>query len=363
MNTKPSKAETSSAKRRERDAFNDKEAAKMLAIPVSKLYRICDFFDRDPDDAWELIEGEFFEYEPGQAKKRRFYEEGVMAIAKYLEETEGGSFLARLKEFFTHHRARVTRALVQRRIIQVTQDRTTLVIRGELVFLQQRSVVRVLGTNGKGMAGALRRIEAESAGLDGAEGLEIDVHFADIAEAGGRHWSQRGIARLARSMHERGRITKARKAWVKAVADVAEDCFAVQRKVLESHEARVRAAMERARSKAKACAVTQQKVKAADRTPLELEAHHLFDAASRPDLAALDDNLLVISAALHRNFHKWIGNRPCEPKDFVDYLLRNELLHFQGSPSTRARQEKRQQKLMHRLELLQARYEGNRLLY
>ncbi len=164
------------------------------------------------------------------------------------------------------------------------------------------------------------------------------MHFADFDDVEGRHWSQRGIARLARTMHERGRITKARKAWVKA-------------------------AMERARSKAKACAVTQLKPNAADRNPIELEAHHLFDAATRPDLGALDDNLLVISSALHRNFHKWMGNRPCEPKDFVDYLLRNELTHFEGSPSTRARQEQRQQKLIHRLELLQARYEGNRLLY
>jgi hypothetical protein len=310
MTTPPATSATATRRRRERDAFSDKEAAKMLGIPVSKLYRICEFFDSDPDDAWDLIEGEFFEYEPGQARKRRFYEEGVMAIAKYLEETEGGSFLARLKEFFTHHRARVTRALVQRRIIQVTQDRSTLVIRGDLVFLQQRSVVRVLGTNGKGMTGTLRRIEEESAGLDGAEGLEIDVHFADFEDVEGRHWSQRGIARLSRTMHERGRITKARKAWVKAVADVAEDCFEVQRKVLESHEARVKAAMDRARSKAKACAVTQQKPNAADRNPIELQAHHLFDAASRPDLAALEDNLLVISSALHRNFHKWMGNRP-----------------------------------------------------
>ena len=86
-------------------------------------------------------------------------------------------------------------------------------------------------------------------------------------------------------------------------------------------------------------------------------------AASRPDLAALEENLLVISSALHRNFHKWMGNRSCEPKDFVDYLLRNELTHFDGSPSTRVRQVQRQQQLIHRLEMLQARYEVNRLLY
>jgi hypothetical protein len=360
-------------RQRQRDAFSDKEAAKMLGIPVTKLYRICDFFDAAADDPWELIEGEFFEYEPGQARKRRFYEEGVIAIAKYLEETEGGSFLAKLKEFFTHHRARVTRALVQRRIIQVTQDRSALVIRGDLVFLQQRSVMRVLGTNGKGMAGTVRRIQEESAGLEGAEGLEIDVHFADIDSNENRcnenrgnenrHWSQRGIARLARTMQDRGRITKARKAWVKAVADVAEDCFEVQRKMLESHDARVRAAMDRARSKAKSCAVTQQKPTAADSNPIELEVHHLFDAATRPDLADQEENLLVISSALHRNFHKWMGQYPCEPKDFVDYLLRNELTHFEGSASTRVRQEQRQQKLIHRLELLQVCYEGNKLCY
>ena len=58
-----------------------------------------------------------------------------------------------------------------------------------------------------------------------------------------------------------------------------------------------------------------------------------------------------------------MGNRPCEAKDFVDYMLRNELTHFNGSPSTRARQEQRQQALIHRLEQLQARYEGNRLFY
>jgi hypothetical protein len=335
----------------------------MLGIPSTKLARICKAFDADPDDEWDLIEGEFCEFEPGQARRRRFYEEGVMAIAKYLEETEGGSFLARLKEFFTHHRARVIRALVQRRIIQVTQDRSSLQIRGELLFLQQQSVVRVLGTNGKGMVGTVRRIEQEDASLAGAEGLQKGKHFDDFDDLPGRYWSQVGIVRLARTMHERGRISKARKAWVKAVAEVAEDCFEVQRKELESHEAKVKRAKDNVRKNKKCCEVTRQKPRVSDRNPLELEVHHLFDASTRPDLAALEDNLLLITSTLHRNFHKWLGNRPCEPKDFVDYLLRNELEHFDGTERVRAQRERRRQKLIHRLELLQARYEGNRLLY
>jgi hypothetical protein len=144
--------------KRNRDAFSFQETAKILGISPKRLESICNFFDAHDDDEWELIEGEFFEYEPGQASKRRFYEEGVMAIAKYLEEQEGNSILAKIHEFFTHHRARVTRTLVKRRIIQATQDRSAIQIRGSLVFLEQRSVINILGTNGKGMAGTIRRI-------------------------------------------------------------------------------------------------------------------------------------------------------------------------------------------------------------
>jgi hypothetical protein len=351
-----------------RDAFSFQETARILGITAKKLNSICDFFDANPNDEWELIEGEFFEYEPGQARSRRFYEEGVMALAKYLEEKEGGSILAKIHEFFTHHRARVTRTLVKRRIIQITQDRSAIQIRGDLVFLEQRSVVRVLGTNGKGMAGTISRIQEESSGLEGAEGLEIGVHFDSFEGKDKRHWSQRGIVRLAKTMRDKGRISKARKAWVKAVADVAEECFEVQLKLLESHEARVKAAKEKVRQRAlrkdgSGCAISGYKPSPSDQNPVELEVHHLFDASSRPDLAAYEENLIAITSSIHRNFHKWMGSRPCEPKDFVDYLLGNEMSHFDGPPSTKKRKEQKLQKLMSRLELLQARFEGNHLLY
>lgn len=353
---------------RRRDSFSFQETAKILGITAKKLKRICDFFDAHANDEWELVEGEFFDYEPGQARSRRFYEEGVMAIAKYLEEKEGGSFLSKIREFFTHHRARVTRTLVRRRIIQATQDRSTIQIRGSLVFLGQRSVMTVLGTNGKGMSGAIRRIQEESAGLEGAEGLEIGIHF-DVFEGNDqKHWSQRGIVRLAKTMHEKGRISKARKVWVEAVAEVAEDCFEGQRKLLVSHEGRVKAATDRARQRAlrkggPGCAVSGYQPLETDMNPEPLEAHHLFDACTRPDLAAFDDNLLVITRRIHQNFHKWLGNKPCEPKDFIDYLLQNEMSHFDGPPSTKKQRERKLDRLMNRLELLQARFHDNRLLY
>jgi hypothetical protein len=76
----------------------------------------------------------------------------------------------------------------------------------------------------KGMAGTVQRIQKKSAGLDGAKGLEndvhfIDVHFADVDGNDSRLWSQLAIVRLARTMHDKGPITKARKAWVKAAKE------------------------------------------------------------------------------------------------------------------------------------------------
>ena len=50
--------------------------------------------------------------------------------------------------------------------------------------------------------------------------------------------------------------------------------------------------------------------------------------------------------------------RPCEPQDFIEYLLTHELSRFDGSQ----RQEMRLQKLMYHLELLQSNFEGH-LLY
>ena len=47
----------------------------------------------------------------------------MMAILKYREEKEDINCPDKLNEFFPHRRARVTQAFVQRRIIQVSQER------------------------------------------------------------------------------------------------------------------------------------------------------------------------------------------------------------------------------------------------
>ena len=75
-----------------RDLLTDRETAKLLKIKINTLYKMVDFFDKYDDDEWDLIEGEHFEYvqRRGERQERRFTEEGVEALAKYLEgENEG----------------------------------------------------------------------------------------------------------------------------------------------------------------------------------------------------------------------------------------------------------------------------------
>ena len=70
-----------------RDLLTDRETAKLLKIKINTLYKTVDFFDKYDDDEWDLIEGEHFEYlqSRGVLQERRFTEEGVDALANYLE--------------------------------------------------------------------------------------------------------------------------------------------------------------------------------------------------------------------------------------------------------------------------------------
>jgi len=84
-----------------RDLLTDRETAKILGKRIDVLYKIVDAFDAKADDEWELVEGEHFEYAgPAVAgangrRPRRFSEEGVEALARYIEATEKRACLAR----------------------------------------------------------------------------------------------------------------------------------------------------------------------------------------------------------------------------------------------------------------------------
>lgn len=329
----------------------DAETAKILGITVNKLYKICDRFDEDKEDEWELTEGEHFEWLRKDVRKRLFYESGAMAIAKYLQESAENNILGifeKVVEKLTSRRKKVRRQLVKRRIINEFASLDDALVKGDLVFMQRRQVIKILATNGKGFNFAVRREQSNSA-LTGREPMEIGIHF-DKDDADAQIWSQRGIARVAKNMSE-NLSKKPRRAWTDAVAEIIEEAVNEQRLYLTDFEARVRKAMKAAKEAAQSkCKVTLQRRTATN--PFDLHVHHLFDKESRPDIADNMSNLLVMHEDIHRGFHSVYGYGACEPQDFIEYITTVEIERFKAP-----RKRKHLTALINRLEQIQRQLE------
>ncbi len=338
------------------ELLSAEETARILGVRKDRLYNICKFFDNDNDDEWELVLGQHFEWLSKGDQTRRFYEEGAMAIAKYLQEEVKSKpffgFVDAVREKITHRRKRTRQLLVRRRIISEMKDLDGIVLRNDLVFMERRRVIRVLDTNGKGLNSAAKR-EQNNSGLDGRQPMQVGKHFEDID--GIQHWSQIGIVQIAKNMSE-NLSRKSRRAWTDAVAEVVEDAIADQRKYLDSFEARLQKAMKKAKSQANgSCQVSRMRKTPAK--PFDLHAHHLFDKATRRDLACFPENLLVMHEDIHDGFHAWHGSESCEPKDFIEYLTTVESWRF-DTPS----KNKHLHLLINRLESLQQDFKSKELV-
>ena len=344
-----------------RDLLTDREAAKILNIRIDRLYETVDFFDRFDDDPWELIEGDHFEFvqQTGDYQERRFTEEGVEAIARYLDGETAGIF-AQVMELLTHRKRKRKQMLVSRRITQEFIETNGIVKTvGQLVFVDRPTTIKILQTNSLGINNSINRL-FKSDSLDGQEGLEIEKHFV-MDENREKAWSQKGLASIALDMKENAKITKARRAWMSAIGEVVDECFKKELKRLNSADLRIARAIRKAKRAAKdTCQVTG--ARRARGRDLTLDGHHLFDKSNRPDLADLHENILVMESGIHADFHCWQSRRDstCEPKDFLEYL---ETARFDLIDPTNTANGKRHYALTEHLLKLQKNFQGNKLHY
>ena len=259
-----------------RDLLTDRETARILGKQINTLYKTVDFFDSDDKDEWDLVEGEHFEFttRSGDYRERRFYEEGVEALAEYFDRNTPG-IIKLVGEALTHRRRKRKQMLVSRRITQeLIESGSLLEVRGELGFVGRKTCINVLQTNGRGINNSIDRL-SQSGMLDGEEGLEIEKHFL-LSEVGEKIWSQKGLASMAIDMSHNSSINKARKAWVGAVGEVVEDCFKIEIKRLAAAPLRIDQAIAKAKRAVRdTCQVTgKKKARGKD---LSLDGHHLFD--------------------------------------------------------------------------------------
>ncbi|WP_269617214.1 hypothetical protein [Prochlorococcus marinus] len=338
------------------------EVAKILNKTTTQLTNTIKFFDAHDDDEWELQEGEHFEFliksGPLHLRPRRFTEEAVAILARYYEEKGEINFVNRVLDALLRRRLKRKKMLVSRKIVkQFVSSEVPLEIRGEFAFVTKKTTINILETNGKGFNNSEQRL-INSGSLDGQEGLEIDKDFIRSEETEERMWSQRGIARLAIDMSQNSRIKKSRKVWVETVGDVVEDCFKQEIKRLNAASNRIDKIISNAKKATNyTCQVSGKKKNNVN--SVQLIGHHLFDRHTRPDLADLQENILVVENQIHIQFHAWKGGESCEPKDFLKFLLdvRFDLI----DPDNSVASKKRYQYLLTWLEKLQKNYEKSYL--
>ena len=261
-------------------------------------------------------------------------------------------------EALTHRRRRLKKMLVSRRITQELIESGSLVeVRGDLGFVNHKTCINVLQTNGRGINNSIDRL-TQSGMLDGEEGLEIEKHFL-LSEEGEKLWSQKALASITVDMRHNSSIKKVRKAWVSAVGEVVEDCFKIEIKRLTSAPLRIDKAIAKAKRAVRdTCQVTgKKKARGRDQS---LDGHHLFDKCNRSDLADFSDNILVVKSSIHSDFHSSKGGSGCEPKDFLNYSseIRGDLFD-----SSNSRSMERFNMLTVKLTQLQKNYENNHLRY
>lgn len=284
------------------------DLANALEISLDRLYEIIEFFDKDPNDEWDLRENEHFIWLSKARSTRLFSQLGAFAIAKYMDTIEQKTLWGRIVEFITRHKERLRNAFIRQKVYE---NCSSLTRRNNQYFLSKKDVVSILCTSYARLNQAFDDIK------DSDDPMQIDKHYADIN--GARYYSLAGVDKLCRELAEKLK-KKDRQEWCKAVHVVGKKTLAQIVSAEEQKERRISAAMETAKKRDKCCQVTGLRPKPSNK--VELAVHHVFSKKHYPQLAESLDNLITLSEDVHKEFHHWNGgfDKPCTIDDLIRFI-------------------------------------------
>lgn len=297
--------------------ITDKELSGALDISLDTLYDICEYFDRDPNDQWELIQDFHFVWGPSQ--KRLFSPEGAVEICNYLEQNSGQrSTVSRWKRWLLRRDRRLKGFMVTKRVTASLEMEGQLVFKGGKAFLGSRACREVLGL-GTRQDVLNRAFQAVQRGADvEIEPMQLDVDFF-LDEEDQKFYSRSGLASVGKTL---GTTLKQqhRQEWARVVAEYGPAALeSIERREADRTK-RVNEAMDRVRKQAnRKCQITGRRCNAHG---IDLNVHHIYDKQSYPHLAALETNLIAIGNDTHRHFHQWMGgcDKSCTIEDLIRYV-------------------------------------------
>jgi L-rhamnose mutarotase len=309
----------------------DSELAKALDITKDELYDICEIFDGDPDDDWELIEGVHFQW--GTYKSRIFSYEGAVEICNYLEEEDSkkkvlsgrskfSNFTRDFKRWFFQRDRRLKGLMVTKRVQETSRQPGHLVMINDRAFLHPRSCRQILGLGTR--QDILNRTFVE---LVRNENVEIepprkDYDFLEYEDQG-RYFSGSGLASIGKQLSQKF-TQKHRRIWAEVVAEYAPKAIAYIEKIEREKSKEIKSKMNEVRKSAKGkCQVSGRRQSV---EKFDLEVHHIYDRKTYPQVAANKNNMIAIASDIHTDFHKWVSEKQCKSKkgctidDFSEFI-------------------------------------------
>lgn len=300
-------------------SITSKELAKALGITQDRLDMICDFFDQDPEDDWELIKNVHYVF--GGFNDRIFSYEGALEICSYLEAEKKsliGKFTAMLDEWFTGRKRRLKGLCIAKQVEKFNTLNSDLVFYNSKPFLSPRACRSLLGLGTR--QDILKRTfnEIQTNSNTEIEILKKDEDFHELEDKI-LYFSGSGLASIGKQLGVR--LTKRyRQDYVKIVSEYAPKALAAIEKQEKERTRKIKAAMESVRKKARGrCQITNKKQSVHH---FNLEVHHLYDQQTYPQYADIEVNLIAISGVIHNDFHKWMGGSKvtCTPHDMERYI-------------------------------------------
>ena len=304
---------------RKKEIFTIREAEliQWLSISHKRLDEIVSFFDADPNDDWDLVEGDDYQFVNKEKKLRNFSPKGAFKIASYIEKNEKRGIIYRFREFFTKHDQKIRRSLARKLIFAELTDSGEIQVCQGLAMIHKQSLRRILETNGAKLNKTVNHLQQRT-----DKPLELGVDFYEDEKR--EFWfSESGIVMISKSMSET-LTNKSRQEMCKMIAMEFPRAF----KEIQEHlddDTKQKIEIEKAKKRAKTrdkntCQVTGQKP---DKdVKFNLAVHHLYSVQKYPHLATLDLNLVTIKEEIHQEFHGNLGgfHQPCTIEDFIEFL-------------------------------------------
>ncbi|MCA2723567.1 MAG: hypothetical protein IM333_01880 [Microcystis sp. M048S1] len=304
---------------RKKEIFTIREAEliQWLSISHKRLDEIVSFFDADPNDDWDLVEGDDYQFVNKEKKLRNFSPKGAFKIASYIEKNEKRGIFYKFKEFFTKHDQKIRRSLARKLIFAELIDSGEIQVYQGVAMIHKQSLRRILETNGAKLNKTVNHLQQRT-----DKPLELGVDFYEDEKR--EFWfSESGIVMISKSMSET-LTNKSRQEMCKTIAMEFPLAFKEIQENLDD-DTKQKIEIEKAKKRAKTrdkntCQVTGQKP---DKdVKFNLAVHHLYSVQKYPHLATLDLNLVTIKEEIHQEFHGNLGgfHQPCTIEDFIEFL-------------------------------------------